>query len=230
MWITNCTHGKKHLVDTGQTSLISRCTCTYVLVTEKNRPICKAHLRYTCDFITEFKGHTDPAMKIDMHIFSACMQYGQTHPFLKGNLQETCTRAFPLQVLQDLPIDLQGLHMPYNTLTCPLHVYKPTVQPVASSSLFFDLQVVTLLLAEYTLFARANLCYPTTRLCSYFSTIFAAHLRVYTRTMGCKRDFKVGVLHSVQKGHIGINPQLCHTWESNPHKGDRCQTCKPLGH
>ena len=39
---------------------------------------------------------------------------------------------------------------------CTLHVYKTTVRPVASSSLFFDLQVVTLLLAECTLFARAN--------------------------------------------------------------------------
>ena len=30
---------------------------------------------------------------------------------------------------------------------------------------------------------------PTAMLLSYFSTIFAAHLRVYTRTMGCKRSF-----------------------------------------
>ena len=73
---------------------------------------------------------------------------------------------------------------------CTLHVYKPTVRPVASSSLLFDLQVVTLLLAEYILFARANLYYPTTRLRSYFSTIFAAHLHVYTRTLGCKRSLK----------------------------------------
>ena len=40
---------------------------------------------------------------------------------------------------------------------------------------------MTLLLAEYTLSAHANLCYPTTRLHSYFSTIFAAHLLcIYT--------------------------------------------------
>ena len=57
--------------------------------------------------------------------------------------------------------------MVYNTL----HVYKPTVQlAVASHSLFFDIQVVTLLLVENTLFVRANLYYPTTRLPSYFST------------------------------------------------------------
>ena len=73
--------------------------------------------------------------------------------------------------------------MPYNTLMCTLHVYKPTVRPVTSSILFFDLQVVTLLLSKFTLFARANLYYPTTRLRSYFSTIFAAHLRVYIHTL-----------------------------------------------
>ena len=39
---------------------------------EKNLLICKAHLWYTCDFITEFKGRTGPAMKIEVHIFSAC--------------------------------------------------------------------------------------------------------------------------------------------------------------
>ena len=137
--------------------------CTYILVTEKNRLICKAYLRYTCDFITEFiytrKGRTGPAMKIDMHIFSACMQYGHKHIHFSRVTYETCTRAFPLQVLQDLPIHLQGLHMPYNTLTCTLHVYKPTIRPVASSSLLFDLQAVTLLLQEYTLFAHANLLF-----------------------------------------------------------------------
>ena len=62
------------------------------------------------------------------------------------------------------------------------------MRPVASRSLFFDVQVLTLLSEKYTLFARANLCYPTTRLCSYFSTIYAAHLRENTRTIGCKRS------------------------------------------
>ena len=62
--------------------------------------------------------------------------------------------------------------------------------PVASRNLFFDIQVVTLLLGEYTLFASANLCYPTTKLHSYFSTVFAAHLRVYTRTAGCNRGLR----------------------------------------
>ena len=44
-----------------------------------------------------------------------------------------------MQVLQDFPIHLQGLHMPYNTLMCTLHVYKHTVRHVVYSSLFFDL-------------------------------------------------------------------------------------------
>ena len=48
--------------------------------------------------------------------------------------------------------------MLYHTLICTLYVYKPTVLPVASGSLFLDIQLVTLLLKEFTLFARANLC------------------------------------------------------------------------
>ena len=70
-------------------------------------------------------------------------------------------------------------------------VYKPTALPGESCSLFLDIQEVTLLLGKYTLFSSANLYYPTTRLSSYFSTIFVAHLRVYTHTMGCKRSFNI---------------------------------------
>ena len=55
-------------------------------------------------------------------------------------------------MLQDRPIHLQGLHLSYNTLACTLHPYYPTVEPVASRSLFFDVQVLTLLLGKYTLF------------------------------------------------------------------------------
>ena len=55
---------------------------------------------------------------------------------------------------------LQGLRMPYHTLTYTLHVYKLNVWPVDSSSLFLDNQVVTVLLGEYTLFSCANLYYP----------------------------------------------------------------------
>ena len=80
--------------------------------------------------------------------------------------------------------------MPYDILTCTLHVYKPTVWPVASRSLFLDIQVVTLLLGKYTLFACANLNYATT---SYFSTIFKAqHVYIYTAYTGCKRGFRPG--------------------------------------
>ena len=57
-------------------SLTSHHTCTYVLVTEKNRLICKGHLRYACDFITKYQGRTSPAMKIGTHISSVCTQYG----------------------------------------------------------------------------------------------------------------------------------------------------------
>ena len=80
--------------------------------------------------------------------------------------------------------------MPYHTLMCTLHVYKPIVWPVASRSLFLDIHVVTLLLGQLTLFACANRYYPTTRLRTYFSTIFVGHLYVYTHTMGCERSLK----------------------------------------
>ena len=83
-------------------------------------------------------------MKIGMHIFSACKQYDYK-----------CKRAFSLLVLQDLPIHLQGLHVLYDTLMCILPVYKPTVQRADSHRLFFDIQVVTFLLGEFTLFACA---------------------------------------------------------------------------
>ena len=43
-------------------------------LTEKNWLICKGHLRYTCNFRTKYQGCTGPAMKIGMHIFSACTQ------------------------------------------------------------------------------------------------------------------------------------------------------------
>ena len=65
-----------------------------------------------------------------------------------------------------------------------------TLYQVASSRLFLDIQEVTLLLGEYTLFSVENLNYPSTRLCSYFTTISVAHVYVYTRTMGCKKSFR----------------------------------------
>ena len=78
---------------------------------------------------------------------------------------------FFLLVLQVLPIYLQGLHVPYNTLTCTVHVNKPTVQPVASQSLFLDVQIVTLLLGEFNL--------ATNRPWPYFSAIIVTHVDTY---------------------------------------------------
>ena len=75
------------------------------------------------------------------------------------------------------------------------HVYlRAYKSSVAGCSLFLDIyfntvQVSDTLFERIHVFASANLCYPTIRPCSYFSIIFAAHLRVYTRTMGCKRSF-----------------------------------------
>ena len=73
-------------------------------------------------------------------------------------------------------------------LTSSLHEYKPTVQPVASRSLFLDNHVVTHLLGEITIFVCKSPLPNSLRL--NFSTIFIAHLCVYTHMMGCKRSFR----------------------------------------
>ena len=154
----------------------------YVLVTEKNWLICKAHLRYPCNFITEYQSRTDPAMEIDMHIFSTFTQYGDKRIHLSRVTYERLAHMHsPCKCCKILPIYFQGLHVPCNTLACTLHPYEAAVWPVSSCNLFFDVQVVTLLLGKYTLFAHAHLCYPTTKLRSYFSTIFAAHVCIYVR-------------------------------------------------
>ena len=88
-------------------------------VTEKNQLICKGHLSYTCQLITKYQGHTDPTMKIGMHIFSACTCYKCIH-VSRVNYERP---AFPLLVLQSLPIQLQGLHVLYNTVMCTWHPY-----------------------------------------------------------------------------------------------------------
>ena len=91
------------------------------------------------------------------------------------------------------------------------------MEPVARCSLFFDVQVLTLLSEKYFLFAHANLCYPTTMLRSYFSTIFAAHLCVYTRMMGCKRN--------VHPGYSEKSPNLQGTLKLHLQFYDRSQGC-----
>ena len=46
--------------------------------------------------------------------------------------------------------------MPYDTLSFTLHVYKPTEHPVASRSMFLDVQVLTLLLGQITLLVHVR--------------------------------------------------------------------------
>ena len=58
-------------------SLTSHRTCMYVLVIEKIGLICKVHLSYIYEFITEYQGHRDSAMK-----------WLQTSACLKENLRE----------------------------------------------------------------------------------------------------------------------------------------------
>ena len=78
-----------------------------------------------------------------------------------------------------------------------LHIYKPTALPIAGRSLFLDIQVVTLLLKEFSCFNVQNLCYPTSRLCLYFSTIFTAHLRVLEEIYRAKREYILIILLSL---------------------------------
>ena len=153
----------------------------------ENWLICKGHF---CDFVKEYESRTDFAMKINMHII--LFMYAvwlQTHPCLKGNLK----RDFGMCIL--LASVVASHTFIYIVCTCcKIHVYLACISThlllVASHSLFFNVNVVTLLLGEYTLFARANLCYPTTNLHSYFSTLFAAQIRVYARKMASMRSFK----------------------------------------
>ena len=70
--------------------------------------------------------------------------------------------------------------MLYHTPMCTLHVYKPTVQPVGSVSLFLDIQEVTLLLKEFTCLHVQMSATPLPGH-AHFSTIFVAHVHVYVR-------------------------------------------------
>ena len=93
----------------------------------ENRLICKGHLSYTCNFITEFQGRTDPTMKIDMHIFPACMQYGhKCIHFSRVTYERLAHVHFSCECCKISPFigRVAGyLHMLYNTLTCTLHPY-----------------------------------------------------------------------------------------------------------
>ena len=50
-----------------------------------------------------------------------------------------------------LHVLLTGFSRAGRYFMCTLHVYKSSVWPVASCNLFLDIQVVTLLLREFTL-------------------------------------------------------------------------------
>ena len=69
---------------------------------------------------------------------------------------------------------------------CTLRVFKPSVLPVASRNLFFDLQEVTLLLGEYTLFA---LQISTTPLPGYVH-IFQQYLQHSYVSIHVRRDVR----------------------------------------
>ena len=73
-----------------------------------------------------------PPITIAMHIILYMLAaWLQMHPYLNGIYKRL------------------GLHVVSDTLTCTLHVYKPTVCPAASCSLFLDIQEGTLLLGSW---------------------------------------------------------------------------------
>ena len=95
------------------------------------------------------------------------------------------------------------------------HVYLASILTHCKAcSLCFDIQEVTLLLGKYTLFARANLCFPTTRLQSYFPTIFAAQLCVYTRMMGCKRSLMLSFIY-IFSAYVSCEVFLLYIFSNN---------------
>ena len=110
-------------------------------------------------------------MKTDMHIFSACTQdvYKCIHASRVTNER------------------LRHVHSPCK---CTLRGYKPTVRPVASRNLFFDLQEVTLLLGEYTLFA---LQISTTPLPGYVH-IFQQYLQHTYVSIHIRRDVREALI------------------------------------
>ena len=90
-------------------SLTSHRTCTYVLVTEKNRLICKGHLSYTFDFMTEYQGFTDPAMSIGMHIFFLRERSIPINAFMsQGKLTRDLRTCIPLATVARSPHSLTG--------------------------------------------------------------------------------------------------------------------------
>ena len=57
-------------------------------------------ISYMCGFVTEYQGHRDTAMKVDMHII-LCVHtiWLQMHPCLKGNIGEAWACAFSLLII-----------------------------------------------------------------------------------------------------------------------------------
>ena len=131
--------------------LLHPIVCAHTSSLQKNRQICKAHLRYMCNFITEFQGRTDTAMNIDMHIFSVCTEYGhECNHFSRVTYKGLAHVHFPCKCCKTSQFTYIVCMCCKMHSRVPCMCIKSTVQPVASCRLFFDLQVVTLLLVEFT--------------------------------------------------------------------------------
>ena len=82
--------------------------------------------------------------------------------------------------------------MPFHFIFMPFSpcMYRNLVaRPVASHSLFLDIQVVTLVLKKIHLICMCKFLPPHYQAISCFSIIFTAQLHVYTCPIGCKRGF-----------------------------------------
>ena len=107
--------------------------CAHALVTEKNRLICKGYLRYPCNFITEFQGRSDPAMKMDMQIFSECTQYGhKCIHFSRVTYERLAIVHFPCKCCKISPVTCR---------LCTCHIIHPRV-PCIHINLLWGLHLV----------------------------------------------------------------------------------------
>ena len=77
------------------------------------------------------------------------------------------------------------------------------MRPVSRRRLFFDIQVLIFLLGEYTLFDVQISAMPLLGY-GHFSTIFFAHLCVYTCTIGSKRSLTCKKRIKISKFTVGV--------------------------
>ena len=143
----------------------------------ENRPICKLHVQFFSRISRLQERHNENwHAHYSLHAHSMITNTSMS----QRNFTRGLGRFIFLASVSGASCVLTGFAC---ALMYTLLAYKPTAWPVASHSLYLDIQIVALLLEQFSLFARANLYYPTTRVCLYFSTVFWVHLRIHTLTI-----------------------------------------------